>query len=208
MIPRAGVLVAVTIVMGWLTLYIPNVELVTAMVFLSGYWCGPWWGMIVGFLGEGLFSLTNPYGMPLPPLLIAQCVGMTFAGLVGGWVRKHLRQENKYHSIITLAVVGLVVTVIFDIITTISFPISMGLPLSMVWYSLIGGTIFMAIHGLSNIVIFVVFVRMVIIRIPRINITEKAAVGVVIILIAVLNLQAQEPAESQPQPDSLQTAPE
>ncbi len=79
MVPRVGVLVAVTVVMGWLTVYIPNVELVTASVFLAGYWCGPWWGMLVGIMGEGLYSLTNPYGMPLPPLLIAQCIGMTLA---------------------------------------------------------------------------------------------------------------------------------
>ena len=117
MVPRIGVLVAVTVVMGWLTLYIPNVELVTASVFLAGYWCGPWWGMIVGFLGEGLFSLTNPYGMPLPPLLIAQCIGMTLAGLAGGWVKKHLRQDHKFQYMFTLAVIGLVVTFVFDVIT-------------------------------------------------------------------------------------------
>ena len=95
MIARAGVLVAVSVAMGWLTIAIPNVELITASIFISGFWCGFWWGGVIGVVAEGLFSLTNPVGMPTPPLLIAQCMGMAAGGMAGGMVRTTVAGQSS-----------------------------------------------------------------------------------------------------------------
>ena len=125
-IARAGIMVAVSVALGWLTIAIPNVELVTASIFIAGYLLGPWWGLIVGVVAEGLFSLSNPVGIPLLPLLAAQCIGMAIAGLVGGWVGQRWRGDfpPAYH--LMLGGVGLLITMIFDVLTTLSFPISVG----------------------------------------------------------------------------------
>ena len=80
--------VAITVVLGYVFAFIPNVELVTASIFLSGYLLGSKKGVLIGIVAEFLFSLLNPYGAANPPLLLAQLIAMAIVGYSGGLLAK------------------------------------------------------------------------------------------------------------------------
>ena len=95
---------------------VPNVELMTLTVFISGIFTGPRYGALTGFLSIIIFSLFNPYGPALPPLLAAQVAGFTLAGAAGGLMRGILRQGGM----ITAALSGFFITLFYDILTTLA----------------------------------------------------------------------------------------
>jgi uncharacterized membrane protein len=98
---------------GYLFAYIPNLELVSPTVFLSGILFGLRTGTLVGMLTFFIFGLINPMGMSPVPLLIAQVLVGTFLGLLGGLC--HKKKWNKAHIILPL---GILITLISDILTT------------------------------------------------------------------------------------------
>ena len=59
---------ALTIVLGYLLWYIPNIEVFTMMIFLSGFIMGKKEGAIIGLLSASIFYFFHPLGSP-PPLL-------------------------------------------------------------------------------------------------------------------------------------------
>jgi uncharacterized membrane protein len=204
MITRVGILIAVTVALGWMTLPIPNVELVTASVFLAGYWCGPLWGVVVGILGEGLFSLSNPYGIPLPQLLIAQCIGMALAGFTGGWLASRWKHKLPPKHIVILGTIGLVITLMFDILTTLSFPLTLGVSLADIWKVLIMGIPFTAVHAVSNVAVFAIVVRLILSRLPRLTPARSIIIAIALLAVANQSLRAQNITDLQPPalPDS------
>lgn len=74
---------ALGIVLGYLLAYIPNVELFTLTIFLSGFILGKRDGMIVGFLSSLIFCFFNPIGASPLPLLAFQLTHYTLTGLIG-----------------------------------------------------------------------------------------------------------------------------
>ena len=60
---------------GYLLSGVPNVELMSLIIALSGAVLGPVAGALCGVLSGTIFSLGNPYGPPPPVLLIAQMLG-------------------------------------------------------------------------------------------------------------------------------------
>jgi hypothetical protein len=201
-IARAGVMVAVSVALGWLTITIPNVELMTAAIFVSGYWCGATWGMLVGLVAEALFSITNPVGIPLPPLLIAQCLGMAIVGLAGGWMHLQWRSGKPRYYQLMLGSIGLVITIIYDILTTLSFPLASGFYLSQIWKVLIMGIPFVAIHWMSNLAIFVLIVPLILKRLPFDNSRVPAAIILLLLLFSISPSYSQD-IEPPPESDTL-----
>jgi hypothetical protein len=95
--------------------YIPNFELVSPIVFLSGVLFGLRTGTLVGILTYFLFGVLNPLGMSPLPLLIAQVLTGIVIGLSGGFC--HKKGWNKAHIILPL---GILITLISDILTSSS----------------------------------------------------------------------------------------
>ena len=87
---------ALAVALGYTLMLIPNVELITVVVFLSGLTLGIKWGMFVGGLSEFIFSAMNPLGSGLifPPLIAAQISSMIFIGFAGGILRPFLFIKN------------------------------------------------------------------------------------------------------------------
>jgi hypothetical protein len=85
-IARTAVLVALSVALGFLLISVPNVELLTFSVFVSGAVLGRWRGALVGALAMAIYSGTNPYGSGLgfPPLYAAQILSAAFTGFTGG----------------------------------------------------------------------------------------------------------------------------
>lgn len=155
-----GVFVSLGVTLGYGFSYIPNIELVTATVFISGFLLGIRAGFLVGLLTESIYSLFNPYGAAAPPLFIAQVVSMSITGMMGGIIGKG-NMGFKKRDLITFGLAGLISTVIFASLTTLSFLIFTGLSLKKLLGSFIYGLGFYITHIVSNTIIFILIVPLI-----------------------------------------------
>lgn len=153
---------------GFALLLIPNVEFITAIVFVAGVYLGPRWGITVGFLAEFVFSAANPFGSGLvfPPLLLAQVLGMGLVGACGGVLRKPLASQTwPISKVIFLGATGAVLTFIFDTLTTLSYPLAAGFEFSQTMTVYLAGIGFTVLHQVMNAVIFATALPKVLTRI-------------------------------------------
>lgn len=142
---------------GFALLLIPNVELVTAVVFVSGVSLGPGWGLTVGLLSEFVFSTANPLGSGLVflPLLVSQLIGMGLVGLAGGLFRSVFQSRNwSLPKVILIGATGAILTFLFDTLTTLSYPVAMGFEFRQTAAIYVAGMAFTVLHQVSNAVIF------------------------------------------------------
>ena len=84
-------------------------------IFLSGVLFGIRTGTLVGILTYFIFGLLNPMGMSPLPLLIVQVFVGTILGLSGGFC--YNKKWNKAHIILPI---GILITLLSDILTTSS----------------------------------------------------------------------------------------
>ena len=101
--------------LGYAFAYIPNFELVSPTVFLAGVLFGIRTGTLVGILTYFIFGILNPLGMSPLPLLLAQVLVGTLIGSSGGLCYK--KKWNKAHIILPM---GILITLLSDILTTSS----------------------------------------------------------------------------------------
>ncbi len=156
-----GIFIALVLGVGYALALVPNVELVTAMVFLSGVLMGVKRGIYVGIIGEFLFSALNPVGSGLlfPPMLVAQVISMSFIGAVGGLFRQYLvNWKPKPINVIVIGAVGFVLTLIYDIFISLAYPISAGFNFKGTIDVVIAGIAFSVIHLVVNTAIFITLV--------------------------------------------------
>ncbi len=138
-----AVLAALIVASGRLKI-IPNVEWVSVLCLAAGMLLGPWAGIRVAVIGELLYSLTSPYGLAPPLVLLSQVAGMAPAGLAGGLMGR------RHHPFWAFGASGLFTTLWFDLCTNLaSAPfvggikpaLLMAIPLS-------------AVHVASNVLFF------------------------------------------------------
>ena len=162
---RASIFCAMAIAMGYSLMMVPNIELITVIIFLSGVILNIRWGVLVGFVAMGIYSGLNPLGSGLsfPPLFFAQIIGMAVCGAVGGLLRPFF-YVKKYNlsTLILLGLSGFLVTFIYDALTLISYPLFSGLGYAGIVASLIKGLGFTLLHEISNIFIFLITVPRVV----------------------------------------------
>jgi len=146
--------IGLSVALGFLFSHIPNVEMMTATVFLAGWLLGPGAGIITGMISEGLYSLLNPYGMAIPVLFAAQILAMGFTGFVGGMMRRipgaHLLQRSIF-----LAGGAVISTIFFDCITNLSYVLSVHFSWRLFLSVLAAGAGFHFTHLISNCLVFV-----------------------------------------------------
>lgn len=153
-----GVLAAVAAAAGFALAGVPNVELVTLLVCLSGVFYGPLLGIIVGVLGETVFSLGNPLGPAPLPLLIGQVLGMALAGAAGGLLGALALPRSRVPRAVVWGGVGAVVTLVFHLATDGAY----ALMTRLTWAYIVAGIPFYAIHLLSNAALFAVALPLII----------------------------------------------
>lgn len=162
----AALLVALSVTVGYLFIAIPNLEMITASIFISGFLTGPLYGLLIGAFAEFLYSFFNPMGAPIPPLLVAQVLCMMLAGFVGGltqklnWLTKPAPVRVTY-----FAATGFILTLVYDILTTLSFVLFAGEPTQAKFLTvLLAGSVFYLLHQFTNAVIFALLVPLLLIR--------------------------------------------
>jgi hypothetical protein len=97
---------------------VPNVELVTFVVFVAGFLLGPVRGACAGAAAAAALSVFNPLGAALPPLVAAQAGGQALTGLWGGIAGPALaRIRRRSMSALAAGATGLALTAIYDVAT-------------------------------------------------------------------------------------------
>ena len=116
----ACLLAAVAASLGFALSGLPNVELVTLVVFVSGFLLGPLFGAGVGAGAATALSLFNPLGAALPPLVAAQALGQGLTGLCGGIAGPALaRVPAGVVARVAAGATGLALTLFYDILTNV-----------------------------------------------------------------------------------------
>lgn len=149
--------VALAVGSGFALLMVPNIELITAVVFTAGVYLGSRWGLVVGVMAEFIFSAANPLGSGLVflPMLAAQLLGMGMVGLAGGILRGMTRSPVwSWRRKILLGAAGVVLTFIFDALTTLSYPLAAGYPTAQTAAIFLTGIGFTFLHQAANGIIF------------------------------------------------------
>jgi hypothetical protein len=156
--------VALAIVLGYLLAYIPNIELFTLTIFLSGFILGKRDGMIVGFLSSLIFCFFNPLGASPLPLLAFQMIHYSFTGLLGALMSSLLQKGRSIKTeddlylltiMIIFGVIGALITTSFQIFSSlVDVAINFGTINEFLPYFLTG-SIFTVIHIVGNTLGFI-----------------------------------------------------
>jgi uncharacterized membrane protein len=171
-ISRAAFLTAVSVALGYIFLPVPNVEMITAGIFISGIWMGPTLGLAIGILAESIYSLLNPMGFPPPPLFVSQLIAMGSVGWVGGHFRKLLQGDGFFSPSgwvlhLYLAIAGIILTFWYDLLTNLSFPVAAGFNLQQIKWALVMGIPFAALHIGVNAAVFALIIPVFLKRFPN-----------------------------------------
>jgi len=152
---------ALAIVLGYTLAYIPNIEVFTLMIFLSGFIMSKKEGAIIGLLSASIFTFFNSLGTSIIilPLFIYQLIHYSTTGVLGGLTRDFLRNKEYFKPTEDLYVfrimllfgfLGAIITIIFDILSTLFF---YGLDSFVALY--LSGIVFTIVHQVGNVLGFV-----------------------------------------------------
>jgi len=156
----AGILAATCVPIGYLFLFIPNLEFITAAIFISGYLTGPLYGILIGVVAELIFSLFNPYGAPSLPLLVSQLLAMAMVGMCGGYMARTRRLAAGFTArAVVFGAVGLALTFLYDLLTSLSDALVMsGGDMGKLFKLVMAGLAFYALHMITNTASFALVV--------------------------------------------------
>jgi hypothetical protein len=99
-----------------------------------------------------VYTLLNPYGPAHPVVMLSQVLGTAVAGVAGGWyARVGLAARSVRVRAGTLAIVALIVTAVFDLVTNVAT----GLVFGQMKTWLIAGIPFSLWHIGYNVLLFV-----------------------------------------------------
>jgi hypothetical protein len=165
-IAETGVFLALFLGLAYAFSYVPNLEYITAMAFLSGLMLGWKRGLFVALIGEAVFSIANPFGSSLafPTLLAAQLLSYASFALVGAAFRSFLPRmiETRTPLAVTLlGVTGLGLTIFYNIMTTIFYAIPSGFTFEQTIASIVSGIPFYLINMIANTITFSVLITLV-----------------------------------------------
>lgn len=153
----AGLLVAVAVSLGLALSAVPNVELLSLTVFLSGFLLGVGYGSVVGAVSATLFSTFNPLGAGLPPLVIAQALGQSVIGAAGGLAGPVVvRVASRPLACLLAGGAGLALTGVYDVLTTAGAYVTVTGEKSIegLVKFVVGGILFVGLHIVWNTVLF------------------------------------------------------
>ncbi len=159
-----AIFTALSIVLGYLLAYIPNIEVFTMIIFLSGFIMSKEEGAIIGFSSAFIFTFFNPLGPSSLPLFIYQLIHYSVTGILGGFTKDFLRDKEYFKPtgdlyvfriMLLFGFLGAMITFIFDILSTLfgGFVVSVAIDYFIATY--LFGIVFTSIHLIGNVLIFV-----------------------------------------------------
>jgi uncharacterized membrane protein len=132
---------------------VPNVEVSSVMVFLSGFLFGLTTGALTGLVSMTIFEIWNPWGPFIPPIGVAVIGCTILIGVVGGITGKNVQYTETYDSkwFLGPGIIGVFLTVFYDLVTSFASSVTWGAPFSVI---LVFGLPFTLIHVISNGILF------------------------------------------------------
>ena len=147
-----SIMTALAIVGNYSVVFIPNVELGTIVLFVTAYVFGPVMALWSTLITSIIFGAINPWGGFIPQIWASQVIGWIYVVLAGSIAGKPGRYSDvDVFSSRELGAIGLVVTVVFDLVTNVGYSLTFGIPYSI---ALIAGFPFMVVHVVSNVILF------------------------------------------------------
>ena len=151
---KLAALVALAYVLKLPFLSVPNVEFFTYLCFVAGYLFSVWSGALTAAVAMTLYSLFNPYGPAGPVLTVAKVLATIVVGLAGGVAfRLKFVPRSTLPSLIVAALLGLILTLQFDLVTNLAIVATTG----QFWPVMAAAVPFAAIHLASNTLLFLLF---------------------------------------------------
>ncbi len=159
-----GIFTALAVVLGYALVYIPNIELFTTTIFLSGFVLGKKRGIIIGLMSSSIFCFFNPIGASPLPLLSFQLFYYSLVGFCGGLTSNFLNGKRyfkpdsdlyEFRVLVLFGVLAAVLTTFFDIISTVILALSVFGTMDAFLPSYIFGLPFTIAHLACNILSFV-----------------------------------------------------
>jgi hypothetical protein len=150
----SALLTALVFVAGQALAGVPNIELVTFLVFVAGYLLGPVLGAVVGAAGMGAHSLLNVMGAVAPPVWIAQWLCYAVVGVVGGLAGPGLaRIRSRGVAAVVAALTGAALALFYQLAVNAVgfFAFSAGVS---VWVYVWGGILFGVVQVAWNACLF------------------------------------------------------
>ncbi len=168
LLARVAMFTAAAVALGYLLTIVPNFELISATVALAGLTLGASSGFVVGGFAMLIYGGLNAWGLPYPPVWAAQITGMGLMGMTFGLLRSWLQQSPLKIQVIISGCFGLLLTFIYDSLTSLAFPLSAGL---LHWHNWLAyfllGLPFVVMHLVTNTLVFILLVPVVFQRLRR-----------------------------------------
>ncbi|MFQ5651691.1 MAG: ECF transporter S component [bacterium] len=150
-----GIFSALALAGAYLLLFVHNVEIFTAIIFLSGVLFGTRTGTLVGAISAALYAIINPFGISPLPLMVAQVVSRAVAGYVGGLFRDRVfTWKNSWLRAWCFGLAGFVLTWLYIALALLSNVLTAGFSLQQLKVSFAAGLISYTILTLGNTAIF------------------------------------------------------
>ncbi|MCP4727706.1 MAG: hypothetical protein GY863_21885 [bacterium] len=156
-----GIYIAFCVVIGYIFLTIPNIELLTLFVFFGGFLFGKIKGAFIGGISMFFFSAMNPWGSGLafPPLIISQVVSYYFIGLAGGLVKSLVYESmNRIIKSIIFGFCGLILTAFYHVLVSFFTAEIAGFDYQKMGIIIIGGLGFAMVQIIFNTVMFALLI--------------------------------------------------
>ena len=159
-----GTFTALAIVLGYSLWYIPNIEVFTLMIFLSGFIMSKKEGAIIGLLSASIFTFFNTYGASPPPLFVYQLIHYSMTGVLGGLTKDFLRNKEYFKPtedlyifriMVLFGLLGAIITFFFDILSTLFGGFTVSITIDYFIASYLLGIVFTTVHLIGNVLVFV-----------------------------------------------------
>ncbi len=148
----AGLFAALALALNYPLLGVPNIELISLILFIAGMFLGYRGGTITAIVTGLIFIFFNPNGPPSILLLVlAQMTGFIAMGLAGAIFGKSiLKNKNRVVGMTFCAAIGIVFTFVYDGLTNMAIASGFG----PFWPTMISGIAFSLWHIVANGIIF------------------------------------------------------
>ena len=160
-----GVFSSLTVVGGFLLAVVPNFELFSLMIFLSGFLFGKKSGLLITTISVIIFAFLNPMGASHIFLFGAQIISYLTLCLSGIIINTFLKEKEYYKPAEDLYIfqvllifggIGFVWTIFSDIFLTLGMYIPLvGIASEIIVPILLAGIPFTIIHVISNTLLFI-----------------------------------------------------
>ncbi len=150
-----GVFSALAYAGGYALIFVPNIEIFTALIFLSGLIFGIRVGSLVGGIAAFLYGVLNPYGVSPLPLLAAQVLSRVLVGYAGGMLGRKLKDSRPFWIRSFLyGLTGMGLICVYILFANLGLLVAFGYTMEQLKISIISGLLSSSILILFNALIF------------------------------------------------------